>query len=220
MTDGRVNQKARTRDAIVGAAVELLREHRAVTIPAAADAARVSQATAYRYFSSAEDLAQEAGLELLDVVSTLDAVAERIHAAGDDVYDRLEAVIRSLGWTMLTEQLPFRQAAKTALDRWFEQQQDVSQDPMPVRTGRRDKLTRRVLEPVKSLLTKADHERLVAALNVGWGTEAMISLIDIDQLAPDEALEVMLVTCRWILAGALADAGVGSAAVASTERPR
>jgi hypothetical protein len=55
-------------------------------------------------------------------------------------------------------------------------------------------------------MKKADYERLVASLNVGWGTEAMISLIDIDQLDPEAALEVMLTTCRWILDGALAEA--------------
>jgi hypothetical protein len=74
--------------------------------------------------------------------------------------------------------------------------------------GRRDALTRQVLEPVGRSMKKADHERLVAALNVGWGTEAMISLVDIDQLEPEEALEIMLVTCRWILDGALAEAGL------------
>ncbi len=74
--------------------------------------------------------------------------------------------------------------------------------------GRRDHLTRHVLQPVRASLTEADYERLVSALNVGWGTEAMISLIDINQLDPEPALEVMVTTCRWILEGALADAGL------------
>jgi hypothetical protein len=43
---------------------------------------------------------------------------------------------------------------------------------------------------------------------VGWGTEAAISLVDVGQLDPDTALATMLTTCRWILDGALADAGV------------
>lgn len=206
MTDGRVNQKARTRAAILGAAVDLLREGHPVSVPAAAERARVSPATAYRYFASAEDLADEAALELLDFIASIEVVTAAIDAAGDDVHDRLEALIRMLGWRMLTEQMPFRQTAKAGLDRWFAQQHDAPENRTPVRMGRRDALTRQVLEPVRRSMKKTDHERLVAALNVGWGTEAMISLVDIDQLEPEEALEIMLVTCRWILDGALAEA--------------
>lgn len=208
MTDGRVNQKARTRTAIVEAAVELLREGRPVTVPDAAERARVSPATAYRYFSSVEALSDEAALELLEVFSAQEAVTAAIDAAGDDVQARLEALVRSIGWEMLTQQMPFRRLAKAGLDQWFAQQPDGPGGAIPVRMGRRDVHTRRVLEPVRRSMKKADYERLVWALNVGWGTEAMISLIDINQLDPETALEVMLATCRWILAGALADAGL------------
>ena len=46
---GRVHQKARTRSAIVAAAHELAETGGEVTMPAIAAAARVSEATAYRY---------------------------------------------------------------------------------------------------------------------------------------------------------------------------
>jgi AcrR family transcriptional regulator len=206
MNGGRVNQKARTRAAILDAAVDLLRDGRPVTVPAAAERARVSPATAYRYFASTEDLADEAALELIDVIASTEVVTAAIDAAGNDVHDRLEALIRTLGRKMLTEQMPFRQAAKAGLDRWFAQQQDAPENRKPVRVGRRDAFTRQALEPVRRSMKKADYERLVASLNVGWGTEAMISLIDIDQLAAEAALEVMHITCRWILDGALAEA--------------
>src|SRR5580698_3059408 len=49
-TRGRVNQKLRTRNAIVAAAVELSRTGREVTMPEVARTALVSEATAYRYF--------------------------------------------------------------------------------------------------------------------------------------------------------------------------
>ena len=67
MTGGRVNQKARTRAAILDAAIEILREGREPTVPEAAERARVSPATAYRYFTSAEDLQDEASAELLSL---------------------------------------------------------------------------------------------------------------------------------------------------------
>jgi len=208
MSDGRVNQKARTRTAILDAAVDLLREGQQVTVPAVADHARVSAATAYRYFASADDLAHEAALELLDFVASLEVVTTAIDDAGDDVDARLEALLRTLGWRMLNEQLPFRQLAKAGLEQWFAQQQHAPDNETPVRKGRRDSYTRRVLEPARASMTTADYERLVCALNVGWGTEAMISLIDINQLEPAAALEVMLATCRWILHGALSEASL------------
>ena len=47
---GRMNQKRRTRAAIVEAARELMRSGAEVTMPEVAKAALVSEATAYRYF--------------------------------------------------------------------------------------------------------------------------------------------------------------------------
>src|ERR1039457_2228238 len=49
---GRVRQKARTRDALVAATRQLLKEGVTPSVEQAADAARVSRTTAYRYFPS------------------------------------------------------------------------------------------------------------------------------------------------------------------------
>src|ERR1700729_599990 len=49
-SNGRANQKARPRQAIVDACVELIRRGQPVTMPEVAKAAMVSEATAYRYF--------------------------------------------------------------------------------------------------------------------------------------------------------------------------
>jgi AcrR family transcriptional regulator len=57
---GRVNQKARTRAAIVGAARELIQTGQPVTMPAVAQAALVSEPTAYRYFPDLLSLLTEA----------------------------------------------------------------------------------------------------------------------------------------------------------------
>ena len=57
---GRVNQKRRTHDAIVRAAAELIGTGRDVTMPEIAQAALVSEATAYRYFPDLPSLLQEA----------------------------------------------------------------------------------------------------------------------------------------------------------------
>ena len=57
---GRMNQKARTRRAIVDACRELARSGADVTMPEVARAALVSEATAYRYFPDLVSLLQEA----------------------------------------------------------------------------------------------------------------------------------------------------------------
>lgn len=204
---GRTNQKARTRAAILEAAIEILREGREPTVPEAADRARVSPATAYRYFTSAEDLQHEASDELLAFLAASGEIGTAIDAAGDDVHARLEALVRTLGWWMLTDQAPFRQQAKAGHERWFAQHQSA-EAPVEVRAGRRNRFLRQVIAPLEGELDPADHARLLAALAVGFGTEAATSLTDVARLDPEDAIEVMAATCRWILDGALADAGV------------
>ena len=57
---GRTNQKQRTRHALVDAAKALAANGRPLTIADVAEAAQVSVATAYRYFSNPNDLVLEA----------------------------------------------------------------------------------------------------------------------------------------------------------------
>ncbi|MEZ0089563.1 TetR/AcrR family transcriptional regulator [Streptacidiphilus sp. EB129] len=59
-TTGRTNQKLRTRAAILGAAVELMRTGGEVAMPDVARVALVSEATAYRYFPDLASLLKEA----------------------------------------------------------------------------------------------------------------------------------------------------------------
>lgn len=215
MTDGRANQKARTRGAILAAAVEIFREGREPTVPAAADRARVSPATAYRYFASAKDLQNEASAEVFSFVTSSGEVEQAIDDAGDDVHARLEALVRNLGQRMLTDQAPFRQQAKAAHERWFANQL-ANGELAEVRAGRRNRFIHQVLAPLDGQLAETDNERLVAALAIGFGTEAATSLTDVSHLEPAAALEVMLTTCRWILDGALASAQTAVAAVDRT----
>src|SRR5919106_1299453 len=57
--DLRANQKERTRAALVGAATDLLKEGSPPTVAEAAARAKVSRATAYRYFPTQEALMVE-----------------------------------------------------------------------------------------------------------------------------------------------------------------
>ena len=61
---GRVNQKARTRAAIIEAARALIRADAEVTMPAVAQGALVSEATAYRYFPDLASLLRNAMVDV------------------------------------------------------------------------------------------------------------------------------------------------------------
>ena len=202
---GRVNQKARTRAALLAAAVELVREGRPPSVPDAAERALVSVATAYRYFPTADDLWTEASFETMDFTELSADVEKAVDAAGDDAGARLEVVITRIGWDMLENPLPYRTMAKLASERWFAQEQSPAAEPAPIREGRRHHWNQRVVEPLRETLTDAERRRLVAALDIVWGTEAAISLIDVAGLDLDEAKRVMLQTAQWVLAAGLAD---------------
>ena len=203
---GRVNQKARTRAAVLAAAADLVREGHAPSVPAAAARALVSPATAYRYFPSADDLWTEAAFEAVDFqVATLQ-VDQLVAAAGNDPHARLDAVITSIGWRMIDDPAPYHHLARAGIDRWLAQQELAPDERVPVRQSRRLRWNTMIVEPLRGVLDDEQLDRLIGALSIGWGTEAAISLVDVAGLDPETAKHTMLRTCRWILDSAIRDA--------------
>lgn len=202
---GRVNQKARTRTALLRAAADLVREGRPPSVPEAAGRALVSVATAYRYFSSAEDLWWEASNVAIGTQGTLDEARQRVEAAGSDPHARLDALIRILGFAMLDDQVPYRQAAKTALEQWFRQAGTPDSERVPTRQGRRNEQIRNVIAPLGGKFARTDIDRIAHALGLVVGTEAMIGLTDAVGLDVPAAKQTLLDAGRWILTGALAE---------------
>lgn len=207
LTAGRANQRARTRAALTRAAAELMREGQPPSMPDAADRALVSIATAYRYFATAEELWEEAAVFSVDDLIDEEAVERALEEAGDDVEARLDVVVRMIGWPMLDEELRYRQMAKTSLDRWFAQQRHADSERRPTRPARRNRWNALAIEPLRGDLSDDEVTGLAEALGLGWGTEAMIVLYDVLELNTEAAKHRMLNTCRWILQGALVDAG-------------
>lgn len=207
-TRERSNQKARTRKAILDAAIELLREGRLATVPEAAERALVSVATAYRYFPSADLLTQDASRQAMEFGAGVEEVLAAIDATGEDVYARVEVLARTIARVMLRDQALFRLGARAGSDTWFAQQQLAPEDRVPVRMGRRLIQIRHALVPLEGKLSDEQMDQLVAAFSIAVGFEAVISLTDVAQLDAEPAVEVMVTTCRWILDGALADAGL------------
>jgi AcrR family transcriptional regulator len=200
----RTNQKARTRSALLLAATDLFREGRSPSMPEAADRALVSVATAYRYFSSAEDLWWEATQSAV-FQQTFDETLERTKAAGPDPQARLEAAVRSNSFAMIDDPVPFRRAAQIATEQWFRQRDAADGQQIPNRAGRRNGLIREVLTPLMGALSEQDFDRIANALGLVLGTEAMIALTDAVGLDAPAAKVALLDAGRWLLAGALAE---------------
>lgn len=192
---GRVNQKWRTRTALVRAAAELMRDGRRPSVAEAADAARISRTTAYRYFATQDALLLEASTEG-SIVPALEHISEEI---GDspDVAQRLDRLVQAFQ-TVVTEHEP---ALRTLLRLTLEDSDKPS--TVRVRGTYRPHWLDQVLAPLGQSLTGDARQRLVAALSLCMGPEAQIVLCDLNHLSAEEAQEV----CRWA-AGALLRAGL------------
>ncbi len=173
-------------------------------MPEAADRALISVATAYRYFSSAEDLWWEASKTIAFQGALADA-NQRIEAAGTDPQARLEALIRSTGFRMLDDQAPYRQMVKAALDQWFRQADVPHAKRVPIREGRRNRQISNAIAPLQGELSNKDVERVAHALALVVGTEAVLALVDAAGLDVPAAKASLLDAGRWLLAGALAE---------------
>jgi AcrR family transcriptional regulator len=202
---GRANQKARTRTALLQAAADLVREGKPPSMPEAADRALVSVATAYRYFPTAEDLWWEASNMAIGHHGNLAEAERRVEEVGPDPQARLEALIRSVGFAMLDDQVPYRRITKTALEQWFRQADASDRERVPIRQGRRNEQIKNVIAPLHGQLPKKDIDRITHALGLVVGTEAMIALIDAVGLDTPTAKKTLLDAGRWLLGGALAE---------------
>jgi AcrR family transcriptional regulator len=190
---GRVNQKQRTRAAIVAAAQDLITGSGEVTMPAVARAALVSEATAYRYFPDLVSLLREAvdgswpsPAEALASVQGSPDPVERIAVATEHLLrhvQRHEGVVRAMI------------AASV-----------VRPDVALSRPGYRFALIDLALEPLESSLGRDHPEELRLLrqdLTAVVSAEALFTLTDLAGLSPDEAVASAVRTARTITAAAV-----------------
>jgi AcrR family transcriptional regulator len=182
---GRINQKRRTRTAVLEAAASLVREGKTPSVAEAAEAASVSRATAYRYFPTQESLLVEVATTggpawMHDVLGPL--------ASSNDAEARVEAAVDALTAIMVEHDRGLRTMLKISLERSLEDGPNT-----PVREGRRASYLDEALAPLRGKLRPGELERLNAALGMVIGTEALVVLRDIYGLDPDEARSLM----RW-----------------------
>jgi AcrR family transcriptional regulator len=190
---GRVNQKERTRTAIIDATRRLTKRGAEVTMASVAKEALVSEATAYRYFPDLASLLREV---IVDVwPSPTEALAKVAHST--DVVERVAHATELLLRDVWAAQSVVRAAMSAA----------ISRPAMAgVRPGRRFGLIDEALAPLNDTWAKhhpAAFEQLKRDLAVVMSAEALFILTDLCGLAPDQAIASATRTARTVTAAAI-----------------
>lgn len=198
---GRVNQKLRTRTAIVEACHEVIRAGGPVTMPAVARAAMVSEPTAYRYFP---DLISLLNAALVGMWPSPAEALEPIAASADPV----ERVVFA-GEYFLRRVLRYQGAVRAMISATITRPELALHRP-----GIRFGLINQALDPIAGTL-RLPPERLAQLkhdLAAIISAEALFSLTDLCRLTPDDAVGSLVRTATTITAAATRDDGTGSAA--------
>lgn len=185
--DGRSrdNQRSRTRRDLLEAAVRASSGGERPTLDRIAEEARVSRATAYRYFSNVEALLAEASLHLAFPDYREMFGGEQAGGALERLYRIDEAVEQMIA----ANEAPLRVMVASAT------MQAAEQPDVPARQNRRTPLIDAALAPVADQFQAEALDRLKQALALVIGTEALLAFKDVLRLDRDEAREVR----RWII---------------------
>jgi AcrR family transcriptional regulator len=198
LTGGRVAQRRRTRKAIVEATARLLTEGANPSVSDIAAAADVSRRTVYMYFPTLDQL-------ILD--ATLGAMASSGYGSeldferyGDDVHARIDALVKTL-LRMSDDALPLgRRLLRLTVDA------EGPDDPAAPRRGyRRVAWIEQALQPLRARLAAEQFDRLVSALSMVIGWEAMIVLRDTRGLSRRQEQRVTLWTAHALIDAMLAE---------------
>jgi len=193
---GRTQQKARTRNALIGAARELLAEGETPNVERTADRAGISRATAFRYFSNQRAL----------LVATYPQVEERSLLGADapeDPIARLDAVTEELGRQILEYEPELRTHLRLSLEPAPNQP-----DELPLRQGRAIGWIEDALRPIREM-PERDRRRLVLAIRATIGIEPLVWLTDVGGVSREQAVDIMRSSARSLLRTALSDPSPG-----------
>jgi AcrR family transcriptional regulator len=193
---GRLAQRRRTRNAIVAAAKQLISEGVTPSIDDVAAAADVSRRTIYLYFPTVDQLLLDATVGLLSEATVNQALQSEPH--GDDGRGRVDELALALV-RAAPEALPLgRKIIKLTVD--------APPEEGARRGYRRVEWIERAVEPIRDQLTEPHFERLVSALSVVLGWEAMIVLRDVRGLDATHEEEVLRWTARVLVEAAISEA--------------
>jgi AcrR family transcriptional regulator len=183
---GRVQQKARTLEALVQATRELLGSGVTPTIEDAAARAAVSRTTAYRYFPTQHALLAAAYPEI-----------ESETLLGDDppknVSERFEIVFAEMARQVTDNEVALRAMLRISLEA------PERRGELLLRRGRRRTWIADALSPLRVTMKQGDFDQLVLAIASATGIESFVWLRDIAGLSHSEALGIMRFSAQSLL---------------------
>jgi AcrR family transcriptional regulator len=193
-----VNQRRRTRQALIDAALALRDENRTPTLAEIAERALVSRATAYRYFPSLEALISETvtdrGMKPL----------EQVWRPGDDPIEAIGRAARAMHALLLQDEVGLHVMERSFMTVWL----DSPDKDSPQRPGRRLTYIGPIVDSLRDRLPAGARKRLKAALSMVIGTEAMIALRDVAGVSVDESLDAACWAAQSLVRQALAEAAL------------
>jgi AcrR family transcriptional regulator len=192
---GRINQKARTREALVTATRELLEQGVLPTMEEAANAAAVSRTTAYRYFPSLRELIV-AAYPHVQQESLLDPNPP------EDPAERLEIVAENHSRRILENEAQMRTVLRLSLE-------GVRPPELPMHRGLRVAWIEDALAPLRGQMPEDELERLVHGIGATLGIEAFVWLTDIAGVSRKEAASIIRSNALGLLQSAIAN-GAGN----------
>src|SRR6185295_11170605 len=198
--------KAATFKLLLDTAMDIIRQSGHIpSVAEAAARAKVSRATAYRYFPSRSALITAVIDGSLGPMRTLasdnPSGRERVHELFVQTFPRFKEFEAQL-----------RAAAQLSLEQWALERAGLLEEE-PYRRGHRVRILQHAIEPLAPLLRPAVRDRLHRALSVVYGIEPYVILKDIWGL-PDREVERIAL---W-MANALIDAALRDSAAAPKRR--
>jgi len=190
---GRVNQKRRTRDALVSAAREIVAAGQTPTVEQAAEAAGISRTTAYRYFTSQRVLLAAAHPE----TGRASLLPEN---ASNDPAERLDTVLRTMIERNLETEAQQRTMLRLSLEATPEERAQL-----PLRQGRAIGWISEALSPLGDRMSADELHELALAIRATTGIEALVWLVDVAGLSRSRAAALLRRSGLALLAQALAD---------------
>jgi AcrR family transcriptional regulator len=191
---GRVNQKARTRDALVAAARELLARGVVPTMEGAAAAAAISRTTAYRYFPSLREL----------VVAAYPHVEQQSLLGPnppEDPVARLEIVAENHIARILQNEAQMRAVMRLSLE-------GVRLPELPMHRGLRIAWIEDALTPLRGTMADSQLRRLTYGIGATLGIEAFVWLTDIAKIPREEAAAILRSNALGLLRATIAECNI------------
>ena len=188
---GRTNQKARTREALIAAARELLAQGVVPTMEGAAAAAAVSRTTAYRYFPNLPALLA-AAYPHIEHRSLLGEDPPKDPAA------RLQIVVEDHTRRILENEPEMRAVLRLSL-------QGIRPPELPMHRGLRIAWIEDALAPLRGKMAEDKLQRLIHGIGATLGIEAFVWLTDIAGLTREQAAATIRYNALGLLRAATTD---------------